>query len=707
LKRKSLVIFPLVVLFLLYNIPFQFQPVYADSTVEYLVVAGGGGGGDGAGGGGGGGGAGGYKTATDYAVTAQAYTITIGAGGANAPSDGAVGSSGNDSIFSTITSLGGGGGTGYNTSGSIGGSGGGGGSGDGGGSKIGIAGTVGQGNNGGNGETVTVETSGGGGGSNAVGTNGDGTDTRGNGGAGSSSSITGSAVTRAGGGGGSGGAAAPNGGDGGIGGGGDGALRTVSAGTAGTANTGGGGGGGSIISLGYGAGGGGSGIVIIRYLTDTMTATGGTITTSGSYTIHTFTTSGTFEVTDIVNPPDAVTDLTSTAIGTSTVDFDWTAPSAGGGGQFIIGYQINVTNPQTSNPLVFVNDTGSTDSDYQAIGLTPGTLYSARVSAWTNVTGGHPLNNATGNVYNFTTWENPDGTLAISSGNIGDTLRLINTITMSDGEPLPLTATAQKVYQNNTLVQTTVISESIPTLGVPVALDDVWYRILVDGVYEYALAVVVTNDAGSEEIFSSSNVTLSREYNPDYLPAVDNPATQGNVNATVERFDSNDGINLKVNRIGVSTGQTWQIECIAQTNSEAAATKDETIDWVGTWENDTNTGYFNGTYTGFGNSHAYITCFNEDELFTLTSFTNSSLALLGIELFDESYGSMLGVPVGVFFLVMTAGMANKRTAPTFIIVVTGIAGTMATIGFFTFDPLVWGLALVTAMLGIFVNQKIF
>jgi hypothetical protein len=34
-------------------------------------------------------------------------------------------------------------------------------------------------------------------------------------------------------------------------------------------------------------------------LTGTLTATGGTITTSGGYTIHTFTTSGTFEVTAI------------------------------------------------------------------------------------------------------------------------------------------------------------------------------------------------------------------------------------------------------------------------------------------------------------------------------------------------------------------------------------------------------------------------
>jgi len=37
--------------------------------------------------------------------------------------------------------------------------------------------------------------------------------------------------------------------------------------------------------------------VIVSYLTELLVATGGTITTSGAETIHTFTTSGTFEVT--------------------------------------------------------------------------------------------------------------------------------------------------------------------------------------------------------------------------------------------------------------------------------------------------------------------------------------------------------------------------------------------------------------------------
>jgi hypothetical protein len=59
----------------------------------------------------------------------------------------------------------------------------------------------------------------------------------------------------------------------------------------GTVNTGGGGGG------GFNTGGnGGSGIVIVAYL-GAQRGTGGTVTTVGSYTLHSFTTTGTFTYT--------------------------------------------------------------------------------------------------------------------------------------------------------------------------------------------------------------------------------------------------------------------------------------------------------------------------------------------------------------------------------------------------------------------------
>jgi hypothetical protein len=83
--------------------------------------------------------------------------------------------------------------------------------------------------------------------------------------------------------------------DGGVGGGGMGGYGTGTNATAADANTGGGGGGGGSNGTNGSLGGnGGSGLCIIRYLTGTISATGGTEVTSGGYRYHTFTSTGTW-----------------------------------------------------------------------------------------------------------------------------------------------------------------------------------------------------------------------------------------------------------------------------------------------------------------------------------------------------------------------------------------------------------------------------
>ena len=75
------------------------------------------------------------------------------------------------------------------------------------------------------------------------------------------------------------------------------AGQAATIGDAGTVNTGGGGGGGGQVGgTPYAGGAGGSGIVIVRYPTAQNLATGGTVTTSGAYTIHTFTSSQTITI---------------------------------------------------------------------------------------------------------------------------------------------------------------------------------------------------------------------------------------------------------------------------------------------------------------------------------------------------------------------------------------------------------------------------
>jgi len=226
--------------------------------VDYLVVAGGGAGG-GYGYGGGGGGGGGVANGTNFTLSAQNYAIVVGNGGNG------LGQNGQNSTFSTITSVGGGSGAYYNgvyagggswVAAKNGGSGGGGA-----GCTNGGTGTSGQGSSGGNPICGSSYPNGGGGGASSSGGNGISPSTPGNGGNGIESLINGSSVYYGGG----GGASTSYSnlfGTGGIGGGGN----AASTGQNGMANTGGGGGAGDNHgnTLNYGAGG--SGIVIVSYV---------------------------------------------------------------------------------------------------------------------------------------------------------------------------------------------------------------------------------------------------------------------------------------------------------------------------------------------------------------------------------------------------------------------------------------------------------
>tara|TARA_R100000005_G_scaffold94252_1_gene71689 strand:+ start:631 stop:2007 length:1377 start_codon:yes stop_codon:yes gene_type:complete len=264
-----------------------------NNLVSYMVVAGGAGGGGASRGGGGGAGGfrelvspgspytgsplNGYPTPGNrVTVTATSFPITVGGGGA-AGTNAADGGVGSNSIFSTITSAGGGQGRGNpGVSGGNGGSGGGG-AGEGGPAPGGTGNTPpttpAQGTDGGAGRVVPgCRGGGGGGGATVAGQPGQPPYAGGDGGAGATTEITASPVAYAGGGGGGGNGSPPfRGGTGGTGGGGDGGGKPAptgnNTGVAGTANTGGGGGGAANPTCnpsGLGSAGG-SGIVIIRY----------------------------------------------------------------------------------------------------------------------------------------------------------------------------------------------------------------------------------------------------------------------------------------------------------------------------------------------------------------------------------------------------------------------------------------------------------
>ncbi len=269
-----------------------FEALVANLNVEVLMVGGGGGGGGRHGGGGGGGGV----LTGSLSLNAQAYPLTIGAGGAPVAGTNVAGNNGASSTGFGATALGGGGGGAYNgTHGRAGGSGGGAGHSptNGGGALQGDSGGLtGHGHPGAHNPSGSNEASGGGGAGANDAVAGVSGSSGGRGGTGLQSNIDGNNYYYAGGGG--GGGWGNNGGQGGLGGGGGG--NTASGGTPGAgggsarsagqsgqagptpatyyggdggANTGGGGGGSGQASYqgwtSYG-GAGGSGIIIVRYL---------------------------------------------------------------------------------------------------------------------------------------------------------------------------------------------------------------------------------------------------------------------------------------------------------------------------------------------------------------------------------------------------------------------------------------------------------
>ena len=271
----------------------------SENVVSYLVIAGGGAGGTNLGGGAGAGGfrevkspvtpytaspLDGYPSAPNrVTVTAQAYPITVGAGGTGTAYS-TISNPGSNSVFSTITSAGGGGGGGSNPSpgGQNGGSGG--------GASYDSVSAIGsgntppvsppQGNNGGSAlQGPPAWSAGGGGGASQVGQNSS-APKGGDGGNGEGTEINPSpsygtpgpsptARYFSGGGAGSGSSnnSTPGGASGPGGGGSGGAGPGSPNGTAGTANTGGGGGGLANLPAPLQTSGnnGGSGIVVIRY----------------------------------------------------------------------------------------------------------------------------------------------------------------------------------------------------------------------------------------------------------------------------------------------------------------------------------------------------------------------------------------------------------------------------------------------------------
>lgn len=252
-------------------------PATASYQVEYLIVAGGGAGGPATATGltgTGGGGAGGYVSGSTFVTASQAYSFVVGNGGSGNDPDFLIGNPGQNSTAFGLTAISGSGGASQSGDAYLAGGSGGGGASRGASNppRLPASGSAPQGNNGGVGTQATNGAGGGGGGALTAGST-PGSNTYGGGGLGKLW-LDGNTYA--------------------AGGNTMGAGTTTQAAVNGTANTGNGGGGIKTNTTVTNGGNGGSGIVVVRYVSGSASATGGTIVNAGGYTYHYFTGSGTF-----------------------------------------------------------------------------------------------------------------------------------------------------------------------------------------------------------------------------------------------------------------------------------------------------------------------------------------------------------------------------------------------------------------------------
>ena len=373
----------------------------ASADIEYLVVAGGGAGGFDLTAGGGAGGL--LSSSLSSIESGSSITVTIGAGGSGyttggvtSTADGTASSiaSAAGTSFTTVSTVGGGGGSRVATTpGRDGGSGGGCGRGNQGATNPG-SGTVGQGNDGGADTDSPAGT--GGGGAGAAGGTASGTgnpSTGGNGGDGKQSSITGTSTYYAGGGGGGGyyGSAGTGGsGGGGNGSGGNGQNNQES----GDANTGGGGGGGGQNSTA--AASGGSGVAIFAYDSGSINAAGGIVGDAGNgRKYHQFNESGTFKVGS-TSDLQIITDSLEVHLDAAHFDSRGTSTWTDLSGN---GYNATAVNSPTLNNYDYTLNGTSQEFTIDISGITWGG--SATIEGWVKFDAATPANGSQTGLWTF------------------------------------------------------------------------------------------------------------------------------------------------------------------------------------------------------------------------------------------------------------------------------------------------------------------
>ena len=292
----------------------------------------------------------------------------------------------------------------------------------------------------------------------------------------------------------------------------------------------------------------------------------------------------------------------------------------------------------------------------------------------------------------------PVGSSLIQGEVVGDVVVLNSELTLSSGFPPP-DVTTLEFFKDTVLFHTENLTGEEAISGVSRTFDDYkQFEFLTDDVsHDYKITTTVTNTAGTT-IIESNEVTLSRQYVPEYTEAQNNI---GLMNYTTFRTNNDQDVNITINRD--LSGGLFDVDCNWVNQVDALSDLSN-----GVWLNHTNAAAVHDIMTFGSGETVYITCFENDvRMFVAVSYGNVSNFLAGGTAIFDSIGGFFGAPPALMIVLGIFAMATNRNAPTMLIIGLSVAGILGSVGLLFFEPAIWGALLVLGALGVFGVKKFF
>lgn len=269
---------------------------------------------------------------------------------------------------------------------------------------------------------------------------------------------------------------------------------------------------------------------------------------------------------------------------------------------------------------------------------------------------------------------------------VGDALKFTGFINVTSGHNANVTKVLAIV--NGSTINTNTTGQNATFAPYGFNIGPFWYQMDSDDIYEIEIETSIQNQTGT---FTNSTYFYdSREFDPDYIPALD--PTQGLVNYTFadENF-------IQVNRD--TNSSTFNVECQYFTQSQAFLNDLES----GVWENQTDVLFYVADVSGY----YYVQCFNDGELFVTAISQNYSNALIpGLVIFDQ-LGGFFGAPSIVLVILSILSLGTGRNFPIILLIAASVTGILLSLELITLDPGLVVILVIMAGIGLFGIRKFY